>query len=332
MSMRVVGEGGEGELPADLGATVITVGTFDGVHCGHRDVISRLVSHARTSRRASLLVTFEPHPLEIINPTAAPGRLTTREEKLGLLAKTALEWVAIVPFTPELAQLPASEFVDAILLARFRMAELLIGHDHGFGRGREGDINLLRSLGTSRGFHVGAVSPVLTANGEPVSSTLVRRALAAGELERARALLDRAYSVQGTVVAGDARGRLLGFPTINVDVPDARKLLPPDGVYAVRVEGSRGRFDGMMNLGGRPTFGDERRRIEAHLFDADGDFYGDRVDVAFVARLRDTMRFPGPDALVAQLRLDADAARRALTALAESGNLNGSTHVPPSTS
>jgi riboflavin kinase/FMN adenylyltransferase len=330
--MRVVGVGEEAELPADAGATVVTVGTFDGVHCGHRDVVSRLVARARAAHRVSLLVTFEPHPLEIINPSAAPGLLTTRDEKLSLLAKTALDSVAIVPFTPELAQLPAAEFVDSILLGRFGMAELLIGHDHGFGRGREGDITLLRSLGKSRGFKVDAVAPVLTSDGEPVSSTLVRRALAAGELERARALLGRAYSVSGPVVAGDARGRLLGFPTLNVDIVDSRKLLPPDGVYAVRVEGSRGRFDGMMNLGGRPTFGDERRRIEVHLFDVDGDFYGDRIDVAFVARLRDTMRFSGPDALVAQLRLDADAARRALTALAESGNLNGSTHLPPSTS
>jgi len=332
VSVRVVGVGGVSELPADAGATVATVGTFDGVHCGHCDVISRLVVRARAAGRASQLVTFEPHPLEIINPTAAPGLLTTHEEKLALLAKTALDWVAIVPFTPALSQLPAAEFVDSVLLGRFRMAELLIGHDHGFGRGREGDITLLRALGKARGFQVDAVSPVLTTDGEPVSSTLVRRALAAGELERARSLLGRAYAVSGTVVAGDARGRLLGFPTLNIDLPDSRKLLPPDGVYAVRVEGSRGRFDGMMNLGGRPTFGDERRRIEAHLFDADGDFYGDRVDVAFVARLRDTMRFPGPDALVAQLRLDADAARRALTAPAESGNFNGSTHVPPSTS
>jgi len=332
VSVRIVGLGGEMELPADVEATVVTVGTFDGVHCGHRDVIARLVARARASARATLLVTFEPHPLEVINPAAAPGHLTTRDEKLALLASTALDWVAIVPFTPALAQLHAAEFVDAVLLRRFRMAELLIGHDHGFGRGREGDITLLRALGESRHFKVDAVSPVLTGNGEPVSSTLVRRALASGELERVRSLLGRAYSLSGTVVAGDARGRLLGFPTLNVDIPDSRKLLPADGVYAVRVEGSRGRFDGMMNLGGRPTFGDERRHIEVHLFDAGGDFYGDRVDVAFVARLRDTMRFSGPDALVAQLRLDADAARRALTALAESGNLNGSTHLPPSTS
>jgi riboflavin kinase/FMN adenylyltransferase len=195
------------------------------------------------------------------------------------------------------------------------MNELLIGHDHGFGRGREGDVALLRTLGSDRGFAVDVVPPVRTSDGEPVSSTLVRRAIAVGELDRACALLDRRYSARGTVVAGQARGRLLGFPTLNVDPGTTRKLLPPDGVYAVEVIGSRGRFGGMMNLGGRPTFGDDRRMLEAHLFDAEGDFYGDRVDVAFVARLRDTVRFSGPEALVAQLHRDADAARIALTAL-----------------
>ncbi len=175
------------------------------------------------------------------------------------------------------------------------------------------------------------MAPVETARGEPVSSTAVRRALASGELDEACALLGRRYSVRGEVVAGDARGRLLGFPTLNVDPRAPRKLLPPDGVYAVEVVGSRGRFGGMMNLGGRPTFGDERRTLEVHLFDATGDFYGERVDIEFVARLRDTMKFSGPNALVAQLHVDADAARRALTALGEPGNLNGSMHIPPST-
>jgi riboflavin kinase/FMN adenylyltransferase len=221
--------------------------------------------------------------------------------------------------------------VDEILIERFRMAELLVGHDHGFGRGREGDISLLRSLGASRGFRVDPVPPVLTASGEAISSTLVRRAIGSHDLDRARTLLGRWYSVHGRVVAGDARGRLLGFPTINVEPDSSRKLLPPDGVYAVQVIGSRGRFDGMMNLGARPTFGDDRRTLEVHLFDATGDFYGARVDIAFVARLRDTVRFPSPDALVAQLHLDAEAARRALTALAEPDNLHGSTNAPPST-
>jgi len=328
--MRVIGGPGPAEQLSDVEATVVTVGTFDGVHCGHQDVLARLRTRASAPRRASLLVTFDPHPLEVLNPESAPALLTTREEKLALLERSELDVVAIVPFTADLAQRSASEFVDEVLLGRFRMAELLLGHDHGFGRGREGDINLLRRLGEARGFVVDAVPPVLTDTGEPVSSTLVRRAVAAGALERAQGLLGRWYSVQGQVVAGEARGRLLGFPTLNVEPGDARKLLPPDGVYAVQVVGSMGRFDGMMNLGGRPTFGDERRTLEAHLFDAQGDFYGDRVDVAFVARLRDTMRFPDADALVAQLRRDAELARRALTALAESNNLNGSTQIPPS--
>jgi riboflavin kinase/FMN adenylyltransferase len=329
--VRVIGGPDLPELPATADATVVTVGTFDGVHCGHRDVLARLTGRASEIGHASVLVTFEPHPVEVLNPDAAPPLLTTREEKLDLLEPTGLDYVAIVPFTPEFARRSATEFVNDVLIGRFRMAELLVGHDHAFGRGREGDISLLRSLGASRGFAVDVVPPVLTPSGEAVSSTLVRRAIADRDLDRARALLGRAYSVRGTVVAGAARGRLLGYPTLNVEPDSPRKLLPPDGVYAVRVVGSRGGFEGMMNLGGRPTFGDDRRTLEAHLFDADGDFYGDRVDVAFVARLRDTVRFPDPDALVAQLRRDADAARRALTAFAEPDNLNGSTHVPPST-
>jgi len=329
--MRVIGGPECAELPPGAGATVLTVGAFDGVHCGHQDVLARLTARAAASRHTSLLVTFDPHPREVLDPERAPALLTTRDEKLGLLDSTGLDYVAIVPFTAELARRSATEFVDEVLIQRFRMAELLVGHDHGFGRGREGDLALLRSLGESRGFRVDPVPPVLTESGEAVSSTLVRRAIASHDLDRARALLGRWYSVRGAVVEGAARGRLLGFPTINVEPDSSRKLLPPDGVYAVQVRGSRGRFDGMMNLGGRPTFGEQRRALEVHMFDATGDFYGYRVDIAFVSRLRDTVRFPSPEALVAQLHRDADAARRALTALAEPDNLNGSTHVPPST-
>jgi riboflavin kinase / FMN adenylyltransferase len=329
--MLVIGGPDHIELPASEAATVLTVGAFDGVHCGHQDVLARLTARAMESGRASLLVTFDPHPREVLDPETAPALLTTRDEKLALLESTGLDYVAIVPFTVELARRSATEFVDEVLIERFRMAELLVGHDHGFGRGREGDLSLLRSLGQSRGFRVDPVPPVLTDSGEPISSTLVRRAIASHDLDGARALLGRWYSVRGRVVAGVARGRLLGFPTINVEPDSSRKLMPPDGVYAVQVVGSLGRFDGMMNLGGRPTFGEERRTLEVHMFDAEGDFYGDRLDVAFVARLRDTVRFPSPEALVAQLHRDAETARRALTALAEPDNLNGSTHVPPST-
>jgi riboflavin kinase/FMN adenylyltransferase len=183
----------------------------------------------------------------------------------------------------------------------------------------------------SRGFAVDVVAPVETSDGGPVSSTRIRRAILAGELPSAEAALGRRYSVMGTVVAGEARGRGLGFPTLNVQPESPRKLLPPDGVYAVLVDTPRGTFGGMLNLGGRPTFGDERRSIEAHLFEASGDFYGDAVQVGFVARLRDTMRFPSAAELMAQLAADETAARRALTLVAESGNLKGSMHFPPST-
>lgn len=329
--MLVIGGHDHLEFPDSAPATVVTVGTFDGVHRGHQDVVSRLAVRARANGLASLLVSFDPHPLDVLNPELAPLQLTTREEKIAILDETSLDYLAIIPFTVEFAQRSAEEFVDEVLRARFRMAELLIGHDHSFGRGREGDLTLLRSLGAERGFSVDVVPPVVTSDGEAVSSTVVRRAIASGELDVARELLGRHYSARGRVVQGDSRGRGLGFPTLNLDLDAPRKLLPPDGVYAVEVVAPRGRFAGMMNLGGRPTFGDERRTLEAHLFDADGDFYGQQVEVAFVARLRGTHRFPDADALVAQLHRDAEAARLALTPLGEPGSLNGSTHVPPST-
>lgn len=296
--------------------TIVTVGTFDGVHRGHRDVLERLVSRARETGRHSLLVSFEPHPLELLNPAAAPKLLTTRDEKLRELATTGLECVAILPFDRALADLSAEAFVEQVLRGRFRMEALLIGHDHGFGRGREGGVDTLRSLGLARGFEVDIVAPVETADGEPVSSSRIRRAVADGRLDDAAHALGRRYDLRGTVVPGEARGRQLGYPTLNVLPGSDRKLLPPDGVYAVDVRTGHGRYGGMLNLGGRPTFHDDRRTIEVHLFDASGDFYGDVVQVAFVARLRDTMRFDGPQALVAQLAADERAARDALTASA----------------
>ncbi|MBC7673986.1 MAG: bifunctional riboflavin kinase/FAD synthetase [Polaromonas sp.] len=318
-------------LPPHIGETVVTVGTFDGVHLGHLDVLVRLAARAKKTGRTSLLLTFEPHPLEFLKPDKAPLLLTTREEKLGAMATTGLDYVAILPFTRALAEHSAEEFVDLVLLGRFRMAELLIGHDHGFGRGRAGDVDTLRTLGVARGFAVDVVEPVETPDGLPVSSTRIRAALLAGDLATAEAGLGRRYAVAGHVVSGAGRGRELGYPTLNVMPESPRKLLPPDGVYAVEVDTPRGRYGGMMNLGGRPTFGDERRAIEAHLFAADGGFYGDAVQVGFVARLRETRRFAGPEALIEQLAADEVDARRALTLLAESAKLKGSMHFPPST-
>jgi riboflavin kinase/FMN adenylyltransferase len=310
---------------------VITVGTFDGVHRGHLDVLARLVERGREVGLPSLLVTFEPHPLEVVRPEFAPRLLSTRHEKLAALASTGLEYVAIVPFTPAFARRSAEQFVDLTLRDRFRMSELLIGHDHGFGRGREGDAETLRELGRARGFRVDVVPPVQSAAGEPVSSSRIRRAVAEGRLDDAEAGLGRHYALTGTVVAGDARGRLLGYPTLNVEPESPRKLLPLDGVYAVDVATPRGRFGGMLSVGGRPTFDDDRRTIEAHLFQASGEFYGDVVQVSFVARLRDIVRFPDAAALTEQLAADERDARRALTAPVGSRNLIGSTPVPPST-
>ncbi len=218
----------------------------------------------------------------------------------------------MLPFTQTLAAYEAHQFVDLVLRARLRMRELLIGHDHGFGRGRAGDVEVLQALGARRGFRVEVIPPVSAGDGRPVSSTAIRRAIAGGDLQRAAYGLGRPYGVTGRVVHGEKRGRLLGYPTLNVEAPPARKLLPPDGVYAVRVQTPGGAHGGMLNLGPRPTFGDATRSLEAHLFDAAGDWYGQPVRVDFVARLRETRRFDGVEALVAQLGRDAQQARAAL--------------------
>lgn len=300
-------------LPPNVEGTAITVGTFDGVHRGHQDVLARLCTAATRANLRSLLVTFDPHPLEVVNPTAAPHLLTIGDEKLEVLAESGIDYVAIVPFTRYLSSFDAVRFVDEVLIGRYRVRHLIMGHDHGFGRNRAGDEGTLRALGAARGFSVDVVEPVLTPHGQPVSSTAIRRAIAGGDLERARAALGRHYAVGGRVVHGEKRGRLMGFPTINVPLPSARKLLPPEGVYAVEVQTPRGPFGGMLNLGGRPTFGDETPNLEAHLFDADGEFYDMRVRIDFVARLRETQRFDSVDALRLQLRADEAAARAALS-------------------
>lgn len=313
----------ESGLPPYVKSTVITVGTFDGVHRGHRDVIERLVARSRVLKIPSVLVTFEPHPLQIVNPSAAPLLLTTHDEKLEVIAETGVDYMAVVPFTSELASFSAENFVELVLRRCFRMRELLIGYDHGFGRQRAGNVNVLRSLGERDGFRLEVVDPVSTPDGHSVSSTSIRRAIAGGDLDRAAASLGRLYSVSGRVIEGAQRGRTIGFPTLNLGPPPPRKLLPPEGVYAVRVQTPVGAVGGMINLGPRPTFGDSETSLEAHLFDTTGSFYGAHVRVDFVARLRETRKFASAEQLSAQLRHDERDARNALTLLKVPGNLKG---------
>ena len=322
----------ESGLPPTVRGTVVTVGTFDGVHLGHIDVIRRLVDKARSVGAPSLLLSFDPHPLEVVNATAAPLLLTTTEEKLEVIAETGVDYFAIMPFTHDLASYGAEEFVELILRRRFRMQELLIGYDHGFGHRRAGNVSVLKELGERDGFPVDVVDAV-SAGDQHVSSTSIRRAVAGGDLDRAASGLGRSYSVSGLVVAGNSRGRQLGFATINLSTPSPRKLLPPEGVYAVVVQTPAGQFGGMMNLGPRPTFGDATVSLEAHLFDVDRDFYGNRVRIDFVSFLRETRKFRSPDELITQLGKDRENALISLTPFTRPVNLKGSTgttHFTPS--
>ena len=295
---------------------VVTMGTFDGVHRGHHAVLAEVTRRARAGGLASVLVTFEPHPLAVVNPAAAPKLLTLPEEKRALVAAQGIEQFVLMPFTPAVAQLDAEAFVGRLRDA-YAMRELVMGYDHGFGRGRAGDVELVRRLAQQQGFGMAVVDAVKD-NGQPISSTLIRTALAHGDLDAATRWLGRSYGIRGTVVRGAGRGRTIGIPTINLEPPDTRKLLPPDGVYAVfvtigkRETGNGKRYGGMMNQGPRPTFGEESRTLEVHLFDFDGELYGEGVDVEWVRRLRAVQAFPSRDALVAQLERDRQAARATL--------------------
>ena len=312
-------------LPASEHGTTVTVGTFDGVHRGHLAVLEEIATRARAAGRKSVLVTFEPHPLEVVNPQAAPLLLTTGPERREILALTELDYVVFLRFDRRLADYSPERFVREVLVGRCRMRELVIGHDHGFGRGRSGDVDTLRRLGASDGFAVDVVDPV-EVGGHPISSTHIRRAVAGGDLATAARLLGRPYTVSGQVARGAGRGRSLGTPTINLGEIPPRKLLPPDGVYAARVEWAGGRAGGMLNQGPRPTFG-EGRALEVHLFEVEADLYGEWVRVEWVERLRDIQRFASAEQLVRQLDRDRDQARAALARPRPDGDLSRVSHA-----
>ena len=302
-------------LPRDSRGAVITVGTFDGVHRGHRAVLEKIVRRSVRSGRRSVLVTFDPHPLRIVRPENAPQLLTTPEEKKEILAETGLEYAVFLRFTEQLRQLSARRFVEEILLGRLGMEELVVGYDHGFGRGREGGVETMRALGAELGFGVDVVEAIPMSEGRAdatehaLSSTRIRRLLEQGDVVAAARGLGRPYSLSGPVVRGEQRGRQLGFPTANIAVTNSDKLVPRAGVYAVYGWIGGVGIPGLLHLGPRPTFKASPPSVELHLLDWSGELYDRTAGVDFCARLRDVRQFPSVDELVQQLRRDEAAAR-----------------------
>jgi riboflavin kinase/FMN adenylyltransferase len=298
----------ESGLPPEVRGTILTVGTFDGVHRGHRAVLAEIVDRAADRGLASVLVTFDRHPLTVVRPEHAPALLTTPDEKKEILAQTGLDYVAFLRFTRALSRYSPEAFVRTFLVERFRVRELVIGYDHGFGRDRSGGSDTLRALGVELGFDVDVVGEV-RADGESISSTRIRRAIREARLDEAARGLGRPYSIQGPIVHGQGRGRGLGFPTANLQPPGGRKLLPPPGIYAVRASLRTEIRDGLLHLGPRPTFPGSPPSLELYLLDYEGDLYGEPVRVEFLSKLRDVLPFTSAAALVAQMRRDVSEAR-----------------------
>ncbi len=282
-----------------------TIGNFDGVHLGHQAILASVIDAAKKRSAPSLLITFDPHPLAVVAPSRGPKLLQTRRQKLETLEATGLDGMLLLPFDRELAALTGEEFFESYLAARLRFATVHVGSNFRFGRARGGDIRLLQTLGAELSFSVVAVPPV-TVEGETVSSSAIRTAIEEGDVTRARAFLGRPFAVTGEVVRGEGRGRLLEFPTANVAVDN--ETIPRRGVYVTETMAFGSRFPSITNVGVRPTFGGATLSVESHLIDVDEDLYGERVEVRFLARLRDEVKFAGPSELADQLARDHAAA------------------------
>lgn len=294
---------------------MLTVGNFDGLHRGHRSIMETITSRALALGGESVVYTFEPHPRKVLHPDRAPRLLTTLEQKLELLEALGVDLAVVEPFTSAFARMAPDRFVRECLHEPLRPLEVYVGYDFHFGRDREGSMRELTQLGPRLGFAV-TIIPEVTVRGRDVNSTRIRELLGAGGVEEAAELLGRPYTVRGSVVEGDRRGRTLGFPTLNLHPEN--EVLPAPGVYSGRVrfldDGDPGRgsvYPAVTNVGRRPTFKpDDPVLAEAHLLDFDADAYGRRVEIAFEARLRDERRFESVDALRAQIQDDRETARR----------------------
>lgn len=285
--------------------SIITVGTFDGVHRGHRVLINTVLEKARRRKGRSVVVTFDPHPREIINPGKAGIKLlSTLEERSELLSELDVDEMVVIPFDRDFSLLTSEEFVRDIIWKKIGVSEFVIGYDHQFGRNREGTIETVQEIATELGFDVYVVSKQEVGD-KTVSSSAIRKALQDhGDIELANRLLGRPYLLNGSVVHGDNRGKSIGYPTANIKLANPRKVIPKNGVYAVktRVEGEY--HNSMMNIGVRPTFDGESETLEVHLFDFDKTIYGNSIQVQFIKRIRDEQRFSDVESL--KNRLDED--------------------------
>lgn len=299
-----------GRIGRRFRAPVLTLGNFDGVHCGHQQILRRLVEVARDINGQAVVLTFHPHPAVILAPEHAPKLITDWRARVEQIAAFGVDAIIMQHFTRAFSQITAEDFVHRFLVDGLGVRGVVVGHRVSFGHNRGGHATTLRQLGDRYGFSVEVVGPVEVA-GILVSSSTVRRAISHGDLARAQLLLGRTPSVAGRVVQGHHRGKGLGFPTANLRI--GRLVLPPDGVYAVRVRVPGDTWwPGVANLGFNPTFHQHERSLEAHLFDFGQDLYGERIEIAFVQRLRGEEKFPSAEALAQQIARDVQAARQVL--------------------
>lgn len=299
------------EIPVGLPSPVATIGNFDGVHEGHREIFRKVREAAAARHGTSVVVTFEPHPLTVVDSGRQISLITTAAEKEELIAAAGIDFLLVIPFTREFASRSAREFVAGVLVMRMGVVHLIIGYDYAFGRNREGGIDLLADLGREFGFTV-AVLPPIGDRGHVFSSSEIRRMVRDGEMKKVVPLLGRHFSLGGRVVHGDHRGALLGFPTANVATD--HELLPADGVYAVKVLVAGTFYDGACNIGTKPTFGGTDRSVEVFLFDFTGDLYGRELRIFFIERLRNEQTYPDAETLRSAIAADVARCRAILGA------------------
>jgi riboflavin kinase/FMN adenylyltransferase len=300
----------DGGIPEQLHGGILALGNFDGFHLGHQAVVGRAVARGFHERRPVIVATFNPHPVRFFKPDLPPFRLTSLDQREALFAHAGADAMLVFAFDEALRSTSAEDFVGDILAKRIGAAGVVTGDDFTFGKGRAGNVDLLRSLGAEHGIAAEAVAPVLI-GGERVSSGRIREALAAGDTATATHLLSRDFAVEGTVERGDGRGRALGYPTANLELGDYQR--PKYGIYAVRVTLDDGtEHPGVASLGVRPTFEPPQELLEPYLFDFDGDLYGRKIAVALHAFIREERKFDGAEALVAEMRSDEAKARRLL--------------------